>query len=250
MTVKELLNFLCKRFPLNLALTFDNVGLLVGNENQEISGVLVALDCTKGAIEKAKENNCNLIVTHHPVIFNPIKQVLENDLVYTLIKNDISVISMHTNLDTADGGVNDVLAEVLELSSVEKIVCEDGFTIRQGELPKVMSANDFAKHISKKLGTSIKYCGENQIKTVAVCSGSGGEFLPLAINAGADAFVTAECKHHLFLLAQEKGVFLADAGHFNTENIIVEPLASLIKETNLKVITYHYSPIKECTYDF
>ncbi len=245
MKVKELLCFLCERFPVQLACDFDNVGLLVGNENQEISGVLVALDCTKFAIEKAKENGINLIVTHHPVIFNPLKQVLENDLVYTLIKNDISVISMHTNLDTADGGVNDVLAEVLELRNVKKLVCEDGFTIRQGELPRVMSANDFAKHISQKLKTNVKYCGENQIKTVTVCSGNGGEFFPLAIEKGADAFVTAECKHHLFLLAQEKAVFLADAGHFNTEDIIVEPLASLIKETNLKVITYHYSPIKE-----
>lgn len=246
MKVKELLSFLCKHFPTSLACDFDNVGLLVGDENNEISGVLVTLDCTFKAIEEAKKENCNLIITHHPVIFNAPKQILAEDLVYTLIKSDISVISMHTNLDTADGGVNDALAKVLELENVEKIICDDVFTIRKGELPKVMSADDFAKHISQKLGTGIKYCGENQIKTVAVCSGNGGEFFPLAINSGADAFVTAECKHHLFLTAEEKGVFLADAGHYHTEDIIVEPLADLIREFNLKVITYHHSPTKEC----
>lgn len=246
MKVKELLNFLNTRFPLNLACDFDNVGLLVGNENSEITGVLVALDCTSKAIEKAKENGFNLIVTHHPVIFNPQKQILANDLVYKLIKNDISVISLHTNLDTADGGVNDVLAEVLELQNIEKLICEDGFTIRIGELLNETSADDFAKYISKKLGTGVKYCGENQIKRVALCSGNGGEFFSLATENGADAFVTAECKHHLFLLAEENGVFLADAGHFNTEDIVVEPLAKLIKECNLKVLTFHHSPIKEC----
>ncbi len=248
MKVQNLLDFLCNCFPLNLALTFDNVGLLVGDADSEINGVLVTLDCTKKAIEKAKENGINLIVTHHPVIFEPLKQINSGDIVYSLIKNNISVISLHTNLDTADGGVNDALATVLGLINVEKVICEDGFTIRKGELPKALSADEFAKYISQKLKTSVKYCGENEIKSVAVCSGSGGEFLELATAVGANALVTSECKHHQFLLAAEKGVFLADAGHFHTEDIIIEPLANLIKENfkDLAVLTQHLCPTKEC----
>ena len=116
MTVKEIFDFLNGKFPVTTACDFDNVGLLVGDPKREVSAVMVALDCTKEAIAAAKENGCELIVTHHPVIFDPLKSVTADSMVYDLIANGIAVLSMHTNLDVGIGGVNDRLCKSLALS--------------------------------------------------------------------------------------------------------------------------------------
>ena len=146
-TVSDIFNFLNSRCPIDTACDFDNVGILVGDETKEVKSIVVALDCDKTAVDKAISVGADLIVTHHPVIFEPLKAVREGDIVYRLISNNISVISMHTNLDVAESGVSDTLCRVLELSDIEPFVAEDGFCIRKAKT-NIKSAHDLALHIN------------------------------------------------------------------------------------------------------
>ena len=176
-----------------------------------------------------------------------MKAVTDETIVYRLIKNGISVISVHTNLDQADGGVNDVLANKLGLINIEKVADSEGFFYRIGELGDGQSSDDLAESVSKKLKLPIKYIGENRyIKRIAVCSGSGGGMLGDVINQGIDAYITADVKHNVFMEGHTQGVTIIDAGHFNTEDIIVSVLAKTLREafTELKVLENHFSPIK------
>ena len=248
MKLKSILDFLCEIAPTETALEFDNVGLLVGDKNADITSCVIALDCTQKTVDTAIEKGAQLIITHHPVIFSPLKKVLKGDVVYRLIENGISVISMHTNLDIAQKGVNAALLNVLELDNAKFINCEDGFIFPIAELKTELGADNFAKYVKEKLNTSVKYSGNNSVKRVAVCSGSGADFLFLAKENGADALVTSECKHHLFNAAAQMGVTLVDGGHFNTEDVVIEPLCKILKEKFNKVnfITEHFTYIKTC----
>ncbi|MBQ7045797.1 MAG: Nif3-like dinuclear metal center hexameric protein [Clostridia bacterium] len=245
MKVQDVFEFLNSQFPTALAEGFDNVGLLVGDKSATVTGILVCLDCTHTAIEKATEQGANLIVTHHPIIFSPLKNIRENSLVFKLIKNGISVISMHTNLDVAENGVNDCLCNALGFNNTEPLVCSDGYTIKLATIDEC-TAETLAKTVKTKLGYPVRYTDAGKkIKTVAVCSGSGGSFLYDAKNA-ADAFITADLKHNVFYDAENLGLSIIDGGHFATEDIVVEPLANMLKEkfANLTICTCHYTPIK------
>lgn len=247
MKIKEMLKFLYTVAPKNLACDFDNVGLLVGDENTDIKGVLVSLDCFDEVIDRAEDLGANLIVTHHPVIFDGLKSVTADSLVYKLIRKKISVISMHTNLDQTDGGVNDALLEAIGLYDVEQVTTNDGFLIRKGYLDGPEDPYDFARHLKSALGGGVKFtAGDRDITTVAVCSGSGGDFIYDAVNCGADAFVTADVKHHIFLEASRLGISLYDAGHFNTEDPIVSVLCRDIAGAfpELTVSECHFSKIE------
>lgn len=247
MKIKEMLNFLYTVAPKNLACEFDNIGLLVGDEDADIKGVLVSLDCFDEVIDRAEDLGANLIVTHHPVIFDGLKSVTADSLVYKLIRKKISVISMHTNLDQTEGGVNDALAEAIGLYDIEQVTASDGFLIRKGYLDSSEDPYDFARHLKTALGGGVKFtAGNRDITTVAVCSGSGGDFLYDAVNCGADAFVTADIKHHIFLEASRLGISLYDAGHFNTEDPIVSVLCRDIAGAfpELTVSECHFSKIE------
>ncbi len=247
MIVYDIYDFLDEKYDFASALEYDNVGLLVGDGREKVTGVLVCLDCTDEAITEAAKMGANLIVTHHPVIFDPLKSVTEQSLVYRLIKNGISVISAHTNLDHADGGVNDMLAQTIGLLNIEKVADSEGFFYRIGELDEPATSEQFAKSVSERLSFPVKYVGNSSfIKRVAVCSGSGGSMLSEVIETGADAYVTADIKHNVFMEAHEAGITLIDAGHFNSEDIIVEPLCNEIRNTfpDIKVEAFHFSPIK------
>lgn len=247
MKVKELVSFLYGIAPEDLKEDYDNVGLLVGDENAEITGVLVSLDCFDEVVSRAEDLNANLIVTHHPVIFEPLKSVTEQSLVYKLINKGISVISMHTNLDKTEGGVNDALCAALGLFDVKTVITEEGFPIRVGELPEPEDPYTFAKTIKQALSGAVKFVpGNKDVLTVAVCSGSGGDFIYDAINCGADALVTSDVKHHLFIEAGENNISLYDAGHFNTEDVIVSPLCRDIATAfpSLPVFECHFSKIE------
>ena len=246
MTVQNIFNFLNNLFPVSTACDFDNAGLLIGDGDAEVKKALVSLDCTKKTVENAKENGCNLIITHHPVIFAPIKNLLAGSIPFELAKNSIAVISMHTNLDMAEGGVNDCLCKVLGLRNIAPVTAEDGFILRGGEIDDI-SADCFAQKIKTALGGSVKFVdGGKEIRKVLVCSGSGGDFLETAIQNGYDAFVTSEVKHHQFLMAEDFGISVFDAGHFGTEDIIVNPLCDLLKVNfaDVEFITYHSNSIK------
>lgn len=247
MTVNDIYSFLDDKYDFSSALTYDNVGLLVGEPDNTVTGIVVCLDCTDEAVSEAVKNGANLIITHHPVIFEPMKAVTDETIVYRLIRNGISVISAHTNLDQADGGVNDALCRLLGLEHIVKVSDSEGFLYRIGELGDGQSADDLAESVSKKLKLPVKYAGQsNYIKRVAVCSGSGGGMLSDVINQGAHAYITADIKHNVFMEGYAKGITVIDAGHFNTEDIIVPVLANALKEAfpQIRVFENHFSPIK------
>ncbi len=238
MKIKDIYSYLDTICPFSTACDFDNVGLLVGDMNATVTKAVVVLDCTSAAVEFARKQSAELIITHHPVIFGGIKSVTAETPVYKAIKNGVSVLAAHTNLDSAEGGVNDILAAALGLTDIKKVVCPDGFAFRYGTLPSIMTADELARYAAERLHSNARYvCGEKPIKTLAVCGGSGWDMCDIAIAAGADAFLTSEVKHHAFLEAKEKGVTLLDLGHFATERVIVNALTEKLKE-NIKNVEF------------
>ncbi len=246
MTVQNIFDFLNSKFPVSTACDFDNVGILVGDKNQEINKVLIALDCTLETVKNAINNNCQLIITHHPVIFNPLKNVLSDSIVYQLISNNISVISMHTNLDVGIGGVNDSLCEIINPIDCVSVITDDGYTLKKCTVSPI-SADDLADKLKSSLGGAIKYTASNdKITDILICSGSGGNYLTEAIKNNCQAFITADVKHSQFLEGSHNNIALFDAGHFNTEDVVIEPLKKLISQefSEIKFITDHTNLIK------
>lgn len=246
MTVNDILSFLNQKFPLDTACDFDNVGLLIGDGEQTVNKALVTLDCTVNAITEALENGCELIITHHPVIFNPIKNILKGSIPYTIVRNNLSVISMHTNLDVGNSGVNDNLCKALNPVSTETVVASDGYLLKKCVVPPV-SADDFAQKLKTTLGGCVKYTDSGKkIENLLVCSGSGGNFIYETKKFGCDALLTADVKHNQFLDAEFLDIALFDAGHFNTEDIVIEPLKNLLETEffNIEFLTSHNSAIK------
>lgn len=246
--VLDIYNLLNQMAPTNAALSYDNVGLLVGDQQNQVTKAVVTLDCTPAAVDYAIGQSAELIISHHPVIFDPLKSVTnqKGKVVYSCLKNNISVISMHTNLDVADGGVNDCLAAALGLFDVTSVIDEEGFSFRKGNLKKTMTADQLAKHIKNTLGGNVRYTdGGKKITTVAVCGGSGGSELVLAME-NADAFITADVKHNLFISAAENEYSLFDAGHFHTENVVVIPLAERLGKslTQVEFLPFNGEEIK------
>lgn len=249
MKVFDVLEFLQKIAPPELAADYDNIGLLVGDNQAVVSGIVVSLDCTSDAIDMAQKLGANLIVTHHPIIFQPLKEITSPSIIFRLIKSNISVISAHTNLDAAKGGVNDTLCNVLEISNIMGIspIGNIGFEARIGCVSKEFNCDELAVFIKEKLGGPVKYVGTSKkIKTIAVCSGSGADLLECAMESGADALITADVKHSKLIEAENLGFALFDAGHFNTEDVIVDLLCSkLSKQFNgTEINTCHISKIK------
>ncbi len=235
MTVQDIFDFFDEKAPFASAEEWDNPGLLVGDPHREVGRVLVALDATAGAVDTAVALGADLIVTHHPVIFAPLKRLDANSLPYRLAHEGIALIAAHTNLDKAAGGVNDTLAERLGLENVT--VAEDGFT-RIGILPEEMTARNFAAHVAKALDTPVRYAGESPVTTVAVCGGGGGDFIDGCVGL-ADAYVTGEVKHHEWLSAADR-INVVEAGHYATEVPVVDTLAGWLEEAypELSVTVY------------
>ncbi len=216
--------------PTALKEEWDNVGLMVGDRNATVNGILFALDVTDEVIEEAVSLGCNLIVSHHPLIFKPLNCLdrEKDEKLFRLIEEGIHVYSMHTNLDSAEHGVNACLAECFELQDVQVLCGEENTGLgRIGRLWESMTFEQFLSLVKSTLQLgSVRYVGDldRAVRTIAVLGGAGGEYLQDAIREGADVFVTSEIKHHIALFAKEKGIGLVDAGHFATEQIVLEPL--------------------------
>ena len=229
MTVNSVLDYLKEKYPLDTACDFDNVGLLVGDRETAVTRAVVCLDCDINTVNYAKSIGAQLIVTHHPVIFGGIKNVLAGTTVYESIKAGISVISMHTNLDIAVGGVTENLCAAIGLKNVKPYVAHDGFLIREAECD-ITDADKLAEHIKASLGGAVRYVNSGkEIKKVLVCSGSGGGFLSDVISGGFDALIAADIKHNVFMDAVNNGVTVFDAGHYQSENVVVKPLCNELK---------------------
>ncbi len=246
MTVENIFEFLNQKYPVETACDFDNVGILVGDPDTNVSKAVVALDCTMDVIKTAVENGCELIITHHPVIFSPLKNVLKGSIVYEVLSKGLSVISMHTNLDVGEGGVNDTLCSILSPLSVETVITCDGYAIKKCEIEPI-DANSLADKIKANLGGAVKYTDrKTPITKILVCGGSGGNYVDETQKFGCDALLTADVKHNHFLDADRLGVALFDAGHFDTEDVVIEPLKELLqtKFPEIEFITNHTKVIK------
>lgn len=223
-TIKDIIEYTETFAPLDTAADFDNCGLLVGDSDTQIENVLIALDITPQVVKEAVERSAQLIISHHPVIFNPLKNLGTDSVPYLLAQCGIAALCLHTNLDRAeDDGVNICLAKALELENI-RLYTEDFLCI--GELSREMTTEEFAAFVKEKLFCSaVAFTkGDRRIKTVAVSSGAGSDEYHTAIALGADVFLTGEAKHHQYLEAEAKGVSLVTAGHFNTEDIAMIPL--------------------------
>lgn len=230
MLVSDIFKCIDELAPFNTCEEFDNVGLLVGDAQKNVKNVLIALDLTTGVLNQAKNINAELIITHHPIIFKPLKHIYSDDLIAQIINSGISVICAHTNLDKANDGVNDVLAEILELKDVKVLENSLGYG-RIGRLNKKLSCDSFIKHVSNKLSTSVRATRfDGYVETVAVLGGSGEFAWSDAKKSGADAFVTGESKHHIFIEAKHNNFCFVEAGHFETEVLVCKALKDKLQD--------------------
>ncbi len=259
-TVGDVLKFMESVAPRSMKMDWDNVGLLCGSRSQAVTKILVALDPFEGVCAEAAELGAELIVTHHPLIFQPVKAVTDETsigrAIQMLCRSGISAINAHTNLDQAPGGVNDVLAKTLGLEDVEVInacgVDEDGNPwglLRKGTVSE-QSMEAFLAHAKAALhcdGLRYVNCGK-PVHKVAVGGGSCAGGMLDALDAGCDTFVTADVKYNQFWDAHDLGLNLIDAGHFATENpicaVLAEKLAAAFPEISVVLSKNHADCMK------
>ncbi len=228
-TVKDILEYLDTLAPFDNKCEWDNCGLLIGDIKAETKKLGFTLDLTQSVLKSAIDNGVDLIVTHHPVIFRAQKNFLKGDIAFETAKSGISVISCHTCYDCAENGVSDILAETLGLVNISEVETEEKPScVRIGECDEC-SPLELAQRTAEILSTTVRLSrGNKNIKKVAVCGGAGGDFIFDALKAGADAYVTGDVSHHHFLLAEQLGMTVIGAGHFETENPSVFPLMNKV----------------------
>lgn len=230
MTVSEVYDFINSFAPFDSQLGFDNAGVMIGSMDTAVRGIGVCLDVTDSAVQFAMQNQIDLIVSHHPLIWDKLAHISANSTVYRLIQSGISVISAHTNLDAASGGVCEALCEALGVGELEKVFLPefpDTPIARVGTLQKSVAADAFAKSLKSRLGApDIRYVAERDVYKIGVFNGAGSDLIPIAAAMGCDSVVTSDIKHHEWLRAKALGMNLFDAGHFSTERVIVPVLTA------------------------
>lgn len=226
--VNDIYEYLQTFAPLELQLGFDNAGIQIGRLSNSVTRVLLALDVTSEVVSEAAELGAELIVSHHPLIFTPIKNITDDTLL-RLAREDIAVISMHTNLDIAEGGVNDVLLALF--NAERKDYLDEDNCGRVGELAQELDLSEFLIECKAALNANglRYYDAGRRVKRIAVMGGSGGDYVADAVNKGCDTYITADIKHHQFLLAKELNINLIDADHFCTENPVIPAIAAKLQ---------------------
>lgn len=240
--VSEICDFFNEKAPFYMKMDFDNIGLLAGFANAEVTKALVALDITDQVIEEAIAGGAQLIVSHHPLIFEALKRVTDDDVkgrkLIRMLTNGVSGICLHTNLDTAVGGVNDALMTALG-GRVTGLLSPHGChpdgtpygVSRVGELDAPMAFDLFLDRVKRDLqANGLRYVSAGRpVHRIACCGGAGGGDMLKAFEAGCDTYVTADLKYDQFLLAKDIGLNLIDADHFCTENVVVPVIAEMLK---------------------
>lgn len=228
-TVREIYEYINTIAPFETQESWDNSGLLLGDPEKQVKTVAVALDATRKTVEAAKKAGAEMMVTHHPVIFSALKKITAGSVVYDLLTSGISVISAHTCWDSAQGGVNDTLASLLGFENVKPIELEGTAMARVAEV-EPMTGEELALLVKEKLGCNLRLADSGKkITKVALCGGSASSLVYEAIGK-ADAFITGDLSHHVFLDAADSGMTVIAAGHFETENPSMKPLTENLKE--------------------
>lgn len=233
-TAEDLRRALDRLAPYDTAESWDNSGLLVGDPEGRVERVLLALDVSLPVIEEAEERGAGMILTHHPVIFRPLKRLTAGSLPWELARRGLTALCAHTNLDAAPGGVGDALAKALGL--VDIAPCIPGERGMLGRIGRVkdgpVTAAWLAKQAKERLGAAECRCAllPKPVEKVALVSGDGGGYLREALEAGADLLLTGEAGHHDFWLARELGISLAALGHYETERVVLPVLKEWLGE--------------------
>ena len=227
--------------PLPLQESWDNAGLQIGLTEAEVSGELLCLDVTEAVIDEAEKKGCNMVVSHHPLLFRGLKQISDatdvQRTVWKAIQKGICVVSMHTNMDNARNGVNFKIAERLGLKNVmfmapktvDGAECGSGVT---GELSEPMAADDFISHVKRQMEAESAMCNEllrRPISKVAICGGAGDFLLDDAVRAGADAFLTGEMHYHQYFGYEQK-IQICVIGHYESEHFTTEIFRDIIQQ--------------------
>ena len=239
MTTREIVNIIESEYPKFSQEIWDNSGLLIDNENAEITGILICFDITENSIKEAIEKNCNFIISHHPLFINGLKKISEDTYtercVRLAIKNDIAIYCCHTPVDKSRRGISFKMAEKLGLENVDflsKDTDKDFGLGIIGEYKEAKDPMDFIALVKETFGqNTVRYSltKEKQIKKVAFCGGSGASLISAALKAEADAYICGDIKHHDFFSSQE-GILLIDAGHFETEIAIKDLFFSVFSK--------------------
>lgn len=221
--VKDFYGYLNSIAPFETQEDWDNSGMLVGDMDAEVKKVAVVLDITHEEIKKAKAIGADLIISHHPIIFNPIKSVTRGSVPYELVASSINALCCHTPLDIADGGTNDSLAKLL---GIEVTRTEDPI-LRLGTVEPT-TAENLAGKIAKTLNTKVRYADAGRkIEKIAICTGAGCSLIEAA--GEIDAFITGDASHHNFLDCVQAGITLIAAGHYETEIVVVPVLVKKLQ---------------------
>lgn len=221
-TVKNIYDYINSIAPFDTQESWDNSGFLIGDMKREVRKCVVSLDVTQDVLELSANERADLIVSHHPIIFSKMNSIYSNSAVFKAVQSNVAIIAAHTNFDIADGGINDALAEQLDLSDITK--SDNGF-LRVGNLPKPMNSSELSLHVKEKLGcNSVRFSASSKVITkIAFCGGAGADFTESA-KMLADAYVTGDASYHNFLDASEDDFCLVAAGHFDTEIFGVKAL--------------------------
>lgn len=255
MKVKEIYRLIDQLAPFDQALDFDNPGMLVSDPEQEIDRVLLCLDITKQVLARAKRTDTKLIVSHHPLIFHPLKRIqcgdYVADMVRALIESDISIICAHTNFDVASPGVNDALAARLGLKNVS-VLDPDGCKNAAGTATGLGRMGEIESCTPEQLAERVKNAlaishvrmaaGRSPIAKVAVAGGACGDMYRLAALHGCDAFITAEIKHDQYLSAAHQGLTMIDAGHYASEYYGLPILKERIEQAGIDCELAPFAP--------
>lgn len=245
--------------PTYLKEDFDNVGLMVGDKNKEVKKVLLALDCTLKVIEEAKKENVELIITHHPLIFKRPSSIttdtLQGKKIIELIKNDISLYSSHTNLDSVENGLNDTIVSILGFDN-SKILEKNKRDDKAG-LGRIVSLNesiqleDLISKIKKSLNINnlrvVK--GKDKVNKIAIINGSGQDFIGKAVALGADCIITGDTTYHFASDYKEMKISILDVGHFASEQITFFNVMENLKE-KFKDVEFITSTVEEDPFSF
>ena len=257
--VKEIIEVMETLAPTFLKEDFDNVGLMVGDREKEVKKVLVALDCTLKVVQEAKDNNVDLIITHHPLIFrrpnNITTDTLQGKKIIELIKNDISLYSSHTNLDSAKKGLNDSIPGLLgydtsEILEANKRDSEAGLG-RLVTLEKATTLEDIINKVKATFNINnlrvVK--GKDEVNKIAIINGSGQDFIGRAISKGADCIITGDTTYHFASDYKEMGINIIDAGHFASEQVVFfDVMKNIINKFN--DVEFILSKVEEDPYTF
>lgn len=225
--------------PNELSEEWDNCGIQINTDREKVERVLVALEITDDVIYEAIENDADMIVTHHPLIFGEIKKIDNFDILgrylSLLIKKDISVYSCHTSFDIMDGGNNDYFGNLLKLKNIRMFNKTDNKFCRKGNLEKETTLVDYVDLVSRYLSIDKRFFSltgnENRIiNSIGWCTGGGSGFIADAVNEKCDLFITGDLKYHDAQMAKAMGIAVLDCGHYGTEKIFVDNMGDCLTE--------------------